>query len=251
MDKGVNHLSTQPVMKKFALMLTLLPLVIITLRLVLFPMEEIPLFWGLASELGLSASFLFMLLCLPAGAFLVTIFKQIVGIKTFGVFLPVLIAIAFIKTGFLTGLGVFSFIVLVIVLVNIPMERWGIQQTSRVGVLLTVVVILSVAMAWLFRQVDGLSEQVPLVFPLVITTLLCERMTRKIDEEGTKPALLLYGSTMLVTTLVYFILSTPLLQQFLIYFPEIILAFAGLNLLVGQWIGVRVVEYFRFNPMLK
>lgn len=238
-------------MKKIALTLIVVPLAGIATRLTLFSAEDIPVFWGLASELDLPPSFLFMLICLPTGAFLVTVFKHIIGIKTFGVFLPVLIAIAFIKTGFLGGFGVFSTIVLIIILVNIPLEKWGIQQTSRIGILLTAVVILSIGLAWLFRQIDGVSEQLPLVFPLVITTLLCERMTRKIDEEGIKPALLLYGSTMLVTTLVYFILSTPLLQQFLIHFPEIILAFAGLNLLVGQWIGVRIVEYIRFNPLLK
>src|SRR5690606_18403395 len=61
------------------------------------PLEEQALFKGI--------------LLVPVGVLLVVIFRVLIGIKTSGTFMPVLIAIAFIQTSLLTGLVGFFLIV--------------------------------------------------------------------------------------------------------------------------------------------
>ncbi|MEL6976904.1 MAG: transglutaminase domain-containing protein, partial [Bacteroidota bacterium] len=46
---------------------------------------------------------LFLLLMLPLGGLIVALLRNVVGIRTFGVFLPVLIAFSLLETGFVTG----------------------------------------------------------------------------------------------------------------------------------------------------
>ena len=45
-----------------------------------------------------------VLLLLPLGALLVAFCRQVIGIKTFGTFMPVLVALAFRETGITFGL---------------------------------------------------------------------------------------------------------------------------------------------------
>ena len=63
----------------------------------------------IAKATGLSEQMLSLMILLPFGALLVAIFRNVVGMKTFGVFLPILIAISFTTTGLVFGM--ISFIV--------------------------------------------------------------------------------------------------------------------------------------------
>jgi alpha-L-glutamate ligase-like protein len=52
-----------------------------------------------------------VLLLIPLGAFLVVLFRNVVGVSTFGTFMPVLIALAFRETQLLWGIALFSLMV--------------------------------------------------------------------------------------------------------------------------------------------
>ncbi|GAB5524597.1 MAG: hypothetical protein Roseis2KO_24690 [Roseivirga sp.] len=202
--------------------------------------------WSVADEANIPESMLQMLLLLPLGAFLVTVCKNVVGIKTFGVFLPVLVSLALIQTGLVAGIVLFSSIVAVVALFSFPLEKWGVQYTSKIALMLIAVVLTSLFGINLLHKTQWLSASAPLFFPIIILTIISERFAKKVEEEGVKMAMNLYGQTLLVTLFIYFILSSAVIQHFVMTFPESILTLAGLNLLLGKWIGLRLTEYHRF-----
>lgn len=202
--------------------------------------------WMLMDEAGIPQDMFKMILLLPFGAFLVAIFKNVIGIKTYGVFLPVLISLSLLETGLLAGLILFSFMIGIVALVNFPLEKWGIQYNAKITTMLISVVVTALIAIQILHATGWLSASAPLFFPIIILTIVSERVARKIEEEGTKSALELYGTTLLTTVIIYFILSSEFVQQFVLTFPEIILTVAGINLLLGKWIGLRVMEYYRF-----
>ena len=62
--------------------------------------------------LPLQTQFLFRtLVVIPLGIFLLVVLRNVVGLKTFGTFMPVLIALAFRQTGILWGVAFFAIIV--------------------------------------------------------------------------------------------------------------------------------------------
>ncbi len=202
--------------------------------------------WELMDDAGIPQDMFKMILLLPFGAFLVAIFKNVIGIKTYGVFLPVLISLSLLETGLVAGLTLFSIMIGIVALVNFPLEKWGIQYNAKITTMLIAVVLTALVAIQFLHTTGWLSASAPLFFPIIILTIVSERVARKIEEEGTKCALELYGTTLLTTVLIYSVLSSTLIQNFVLTFPEIILTVAGINLLLGKWIGLRVMEYYRF-----
>lgn len=206
--------------------------------------------WGIIDLAGTSREMLTMLLLLPFGALIVAISKNIIGLKTFGVFLPVLISFSLMKTGFLAGLLLFTSMILVVACVNYPLEKWGIQYNSKIACMLISVVVVALAAIKILHVTGWYSPDTPLFFPIIVLTIFSERFARKVEEESVGEAMALYGTTLLVTVLVYFLLSSQLLQHLVLTFPEIILFVAGVNLLLGRWIGIRLMEYYRFHQVI-
>ncbi|NQZ76295.1 MAG: hypothetical protein HRT61_09310, partial [Ekhidna sp.] len=175
---------------------------------------------------------------------------NIIGLKTYGVFLPVLITLSLLETGLAAGLILFSLIIGVVALTSFPLEKWGIQYNAKISSMLIAVVVTALIAVKLLHETGWLAASAPLFFPIIILTIVSERVARKIEEEGRYEASKLYATTLLVTMAIYFILSSTAIQLFVITFPEIILTVAGINLLLGKWIGLRVTEYYRFLQVI-
>ena len=211
-----------------------------------YPVFAVMNIWQLMDDAGIPRDMFRMLLLLPFGAFLVAVFKNVIGFKTYGVFLPVLISLSLLETGMVSGLVLFTLIIGIVALVNFPLERWGIQYNAKISLMLMAVVITALLAIQLLHKTGWLVASAPLTFPMIILTIVSERIARKIEEEGTRRATELYATTLLVTVLIFFVLSSKFIQHFVLTFPEIILTIAGVNLLLGKWIGLRVMEYYRF-----
>lgn len=202
--------------------------------------------WGMIDRGLVNKRMLIILVLLPLGALLIGILKSVVGLKTIGVFLPVLISLSLTQTGVVSGLILFTFIVLVVAAMSYPMTYWGIQHTAKLTTLMTVVV-LSVLGLMLGLSHTGLLEvSTPLFFPLIMLTIVAEKVARMMEEDGMKVAFDVYGQTLMASLIIFVILNSKAIQTFLITFPEAILIIAGVNLLLGKWIGMRVLEYKRF-----
>ncbi|MEL6560384.1 MAG: 7TM domain-containing protein [Bacteroidota bacterium] len=202
--------------------------------------------WEIIDEAAIPAEMIKILLLLPLGAFLVSVFNNIIGIKTYGLFLPVLISFAFFNAGVIPGVILFSVMIAVVAAINYPLEKGGIQYNSKIAIMLIAVVVTALAVINLLHKTQWLNASIPLFFPIIILTIVSERFARKTEEEGVGQALNLYLSTLLVTLVIYYILSAETIQNFIMTFPEIICSLAGLNILLGKWIGLRVTEYYRF-----
>lgn len=194
---------------------------------------------------------LLVLLLLPLGAYLVAIFKNVIGLDTYGVFLPVLIAFALMNMGVMPGLVFFTMIIGLIGILNIPLTKWEILHTPKIVILLTAVAIISLISIQLFFQTGWVKPSATLTFPMIILTIISESFARKIEEESFQEALFIYAQTIIVTLTCTWILSSDLLQYFFLTFPEALLIVAGMSLLLGKWIGLRLIEYDRFASIDK
>ena len=203
--------------------------------------------WSLIDSNDLPFKPVMVLLLLPIGAYIVAICTNVVGFKTYGVFLPVLIAFSFIDMGMIQGLLFFTVIIGLISLMSFPLERWGILHVPKIVCLLTAVSLYCLAAVKIFYITGWVAPSATLTFPIIILTLISERFAQKVEEESLKDALFIYGQTLIVTLSCYWILSANVIQHFFITFPETLIAIAGLSLLLGEWIGLQLFEYTRFS----
>jgi len=89
------------------------------------------------------------------------------------------------------------------------------------------------------------------IFPMVIMANMIENFTNTQLERGTGEALRLTLSTLLVATCAYVGIENTGLKPFVLAFPEILVVVIGIELLLGRWRGLRLIEYLRFYDMVR
>lgn len=192
---------------------------------------------------------LLFLLLLPLGALIVAIFKNVIGVQTFGVFLPALIAFAFIEMGILAGTIFFSSVIGIIALVGIPLSKWQLLYTPKIVILLTVVTLFCLICIQFFIRFGWVDPSSALMFPVIILTMVADKFARKVEEESLAKAASVFIQTLVVTVFCTWILGAQRIQDLFIHHPELLISIIGVGLFLGKWIGLRVSEYARFGQL--
>jgi hypothetical protein len=207
--------------------------------------------WALLRDIGVPLDMITILLILPLGASLVAIFRNVIGIKTFGVFLPVLIAIASREIGLLPGMLVFVIILILLSIIHKPLEKVGLLYVPKIVIMLVCVVIAFISISLLGTLFDiGTLTKISL-FPVIVVTIAAERFSTSILEDGYTQAIKLVIQTLSISSVVFLVTRSYAVESFFLAFPELLLAVIALNLLLGKWIGLRLTEYSRFKWILK
>ena len=86
-----------------------------------------------------------------------------------------------------------------------------------------------------------------LVFPIVILTMLVERFSITMAEEGIREAMIQAGFSVLVAVAIYPIFRSDQAEYLMFTFPELVLVVMGFLVLIGGYTGYRVADLIRFR----
>ena len=201
-------------------------------------------------SLPLEEQALFMtILLIPIGALMVVILRILIGIKTSGTFMPVLIALAFIQTSLTTGLIGFLLVVVVGLVIRSYLSHLNLLLVARVSaVIITVIGIISVfsVMSWRFGLNAGLTIT---FFPMIILSWTIERMSILWEEEGPKEVLIQGGGSLLTAVIAYLAMTNPWIRHITFNFLGVQLILMALILMIGNYTGYRLLELWRFKPL--
>ena len=190
-----------------------------------------------------------IILTVPIGVFLLTLLRNVVGIRTFGTFMPVLIAIAFRETNVLWGLILFTLVVSIGLLVRLYLETLRLLVVPRLASVLIVVVLTMAAISVVSNQLGiqrGLSVA---LFPMVILTMTVERMSVTWDERGPAEMLRLGVSSLIVAVVAHLIMVNAYVEYLCLAFPELLLVILACTLLLGRYSGYRLLDLPRFRVL--
>jgi hypothetical protein len=190
-----------------------------------------------------------LLLLFPLGALVLSLMRNVVGLTTFGTFLPLLLAFALRGSGFLRGLTLIGGVIAIAVMSRIVLERLRLLIVPRLSVLLSILVLLITGLAVVGGTFGIRDFFAGLLFPIVIMTMLVERASVTLVEEGTREALRVTFFTVVIAALIYPVLTSEFLGDFVFGFPEIILAVMGVLVLIGGYTGYRLMELTRFASL--
>jgi hypothetical protein len=205
-------------------------------------------------KIAIAINVLQFLLVIPLGVLVVVFSRNIVGINTFGTFLPALMAMSFQGIGLLPGIVSFIFVLVVTVLVRIPLNKIGLLHTPKLAIMMIVVIIsllgLTVISNLLNLEVFSALTSTALL-PVAILTITSERIALTIEEEGLLHTVSIMAQTLLVMSASYVVMSSIALQALQIAFPELLLGVISMNLWIGSWTGIRLNEMFRFRELYR
>ena len=192
-----------------------------------------------------------ILLMVPVGAFLIVILRNVIGIRTFGTFMPILISLSFRETGLLLGMILFSLLIFLGLLIRFYLEYLELLMVPRLAAVLIIVIILMAFISVLSHKLGfdrGLSVA---LFPMVILAMTIERMSLVWEELGAAEALIQGVGSLAVAALGYLCISSRYLEHLVFVFPELLLVILAWTLLLGRYTGYRLTELWRFRSSLK
>ena len=192
-----------------------------------------------------------VLLLVPIGAFLVVLFRNVIGLKTFGTFMPVLIALAFRETRLAWGVILFILVVALGLSVRLYFSHLKLLMVPRMASILIVVVILMALLSILSNRL-GLEPGISIaLFPMVILTMTIERMSIVWEELGPGEAFKQGLGSLVIAMFAYFLISNDYVEHIIFEFPELLFVLLGFSLLLGRYTGYRLLELSRFRALTK
>ncbi|MBP1731476.1 MAG: hypothetical protein H6Q55_1905 [Deltaproteobacteria bacterium] len=188
-----------------------------------------------------------ILLLVPIGALMICVLRNIIGFPTFGIFMPVLMALAFRSTGLLYGLAIFGGVLCVGYLVRRWIDKLRLLLVPRLSVMVTLVICCFTMFA-LVGSKFGLRELMAVgLLPFVILTMTIERFFITVEESGAKEAFKMALGSAAVAATTHEIIHIEGLQLTFFVYPELLLAVGAFQMLVGRYTGYRLLEYLRFK----
>ena len=204
-------------------------------------------FFAVFKKMGIPLDFLKSIIMIPLGAVIVVIFRNVIGLRTFGTFLPVLIAVACRNTGIFWGLLGFTVIIAVVSLLRHLISKLQLLHSPQLGVLLTAVIGLLLGASALGATFDTISLAKMSLFPVVIIAITSERFAVMEIEEGRLAAWKILAESLAVVSVCYLVMNSLSLQILMLGFPELLFFVAALNIWIGRWVGLRASEWVRFK----
>lgn len=213
---------------------------------------------------GIPANTVILILMLPVIATMVSIMKQVVGLTTFGVYTPTIITLTFWILGLKFGLLTLLIVFLVGTGARSVLKRYRLLYVPRMAIVLT-----SVALAILFMLIISIRFNLfdaqfysLSIFPMLILSTLTEKFVNVQGGKGFKKAMILSLQTVLVAVVAYIVIGGSVdlylfkihfttLQGFMLAYPEVIILIIFINIFLGRWTGLRLLEYVRFREVLR
>jgi hypothetical protein len=186
------------------------------------------------------------ILLLPVGALIVCILRILVGIRTSGTFMPVLIALAFVQTSLGTGLIGFLMVVAVGLFIRSYLSRLNLLLVARItAVIISVIGIISIFSVLSYKL--GLTEGLKIMFfPMIILSWTIERMSILWEEEGGREVMIQGGGSLLTAVFAYGAMNAPWVRHLMFNFIGMQFVVLALVLMIGTYAGYRLSELKRF-----
>lgn len=192
-----------------------------------------------------------VILLIPVGGLVMAFLRQIVGFRTFGTFMPVLVAISFRETQLLAGVVLFVTVVTIGLFIRAYFDRLQLLFVPRLSAVLTIVVLLISLLTVLTHKLGinaGLSIS---LFPMVIMTMTIERMSITWEESGPRQSISTGINSLLASVISYLCMTNQYVTHLMFVFPELLLVVLGISIMIGRYHGYKLTEYFRFKALSK
>ncbi len=202
---------------------------------------------------GVPANTIVLLLLLPAVAALIAASRHLIGLRGFGIFMPAALSVVFIAIGPLLGILIFMVIIFFSTFFRMVTRKLKLklQYLPRMAMLLWFVVIGVLSLLFSAPVLGGLGLANVSIFPVLVLVLLAEDFSRVQLGKSVRTALNLTAETLVLALLSYFLLTLEPLRRYALLNPEVFLfAVLVIDILVGRYVGLRFMEYWRFRKLI-
>ncbi|MBX3425124.1 MAG: hypothetical protein KF688_05540 [Pirellulales bacterium] len=192
-----------------------------------------------------------LILLLPFGAVITAVFRNIIGLKTFGTFAPALLAMSFIYADWGTGILILAVVLTAGFTSRRWLERLRLLMVPRLSIVLTTIILFIMFGVSLLDYLNLTPSAQAVLLPMVILTTLTERFFVTSEEDGPAFAMKLALGTLVVASICYAILAWDAVGQWILAYPEAHFVTIAVLMYIGRYTGYRLSELVRFRDFVK
>ncbi|MEM1432557.1 MAG: inactive transglutaminase family protein [Pseudomonadota bacterium] len=189
-----------------------------------------------------------LIMLLPVGALVVVFMRLVVGLKTSGTFMPILLALAFLQTELVPGVISLLLVVMLGLMLRTYLSALNLLLVARIATLVILVIGIITVVSIISYEMGLISGLTISFFPMIILAWTIERMAILWEEEGPREVLVQGSGSLLVAILAFTLMDTPSIKHLAFNFPELHLCVLAIVLLLGRYTGYRLSELIRFAP---
>ena len=202
---------------------------------------------------GVPANTIVLLLLLTAVAALIAASRHLIGLRGFGIFMPAALSVAFVAMGPILGITIFIVMIVFSTLFRMITRRLKLrlQYLPRMAMVLWFVVIGVLGILFLAPVIKQPDLKNVSIFPVLILVLLAEDFSRVQAGKSIKTAINMTLETLILALFSFLLLTFSPLQKWALLNPELFLLLVLVfNLVVGKYVGLRFMEYWRFRKLI-
>lgn len=193
-----------------------------------------------------SLTFVFQLML---AATVIAVLRNEIGISTFGVFGPVILAFAWLEVGPFWGFLIIAYAFVVTAAARAALGGLDLGTPHRIATLLVVASIAMFVMMSIGRLQDVSPFGAVLLFPVILTTWYAERFVAGIADVGWAASSRRLAFTLIAIVAAFVVAGYDPLVAAVIRTPEAWAGLVGANILLGAGTDVRLSEYLRFRTL--
>jgi hypothetical protein len=206
----------------------------------------------LAIERGVSANTLILLLLLPLIATLVSVLHYIFGLSGYGIFMPTMIAVTFLATGVFGGLLLFAMILMISLLSNLFLKKLKIHFWPARSINLLFISLATFGLMIGSSFIKLIDIRNISIFPILFMIMLAEEFVRTQLVKSKNEAQKLTIGTLVLSIIGALTMNIRWVQEMVLLNPElVVLLVLALNLIVGNYTGIRMSEIKRFKKAIR
>lgn len=200
---------------------------------------------------------IWLFLLISLWALLVSILRQFVWFSVFGIYTPILFAISLFTIGIPTSMLLLAIGLISKVLIKLFTKKIYLLHNAKTSLLVLTYFFLLLIFLWLntilwlhIFDITIFSKSF-IILPIIFIIITSDKVFNNwfaLKQISNRVALLEF---LIVSFAVYGLFYRTGLKQLLLAFPELLILIFILNIAVGRFTGLQLLEYFRFMPLIK
>lgn len=198
---------------------------------------------------GVPSRTIILILLLPMLATIIAFIRHIVGLPSIGLLVPIALSITLLSTGITAGLILLVSIILGSTFARLILKKLRIMQLPKMALSMFIVSIIIFATITASAMAGILVVRQLSIFPVLLLILLSEQIISVQIERSFQEMLVITLVTFALGIVGFVVLSSQIIRNTFLLYPELIFLLIPINILIGRYFGLRLLEFFRFNSI--
>ncbi|NIB44215.1 hypothetical protein HBA55_31740 [Pseudomaricurvus alkylphenolicus] len=205
---------------------------------------------ALLTQINMPAKTVSIFLMLPICALIITVMRNLMGLKSFGIFMPMLIASACAFVGLGPGLLGFALIVVIAFAAHVLLHPLRLLKIPRLATIISVINLATIALLYTVDRFTDMQFGLMSLFPVIIISFVADKLHDLAEERDWLELAKTIAGTLISIAACYLCLTSALLHGIFAVYPETYLLVLAAQIYMGRWTGIRVAELLRFRNLV-